>query len=142
MSSRREQVIQAVLALVTAALPAAEIRRNTETPERVPTGGLAILRDGDPGEPEELLSPRTFLWTHPLSLELVAPAGPSQEDFLDSMLIAVGNAIEADLTLGGLADWVQPTAPTTSDATAQNAQPVRWAVLDIVVMYPTPTPLT
>lgn len=142
MASRREEVIQAVLALVEAALPGFTVLRNDETPQRIPAGGLAILRDGDPGEPEIYLSPRTYIYTHALGLEIAVPSGEGREAALDDALTALGAAIEANPTLGGLADWLEPTAPDTNDATADNAQPVRWALLDLVPTYSTPSPLT
>ena len=141
MASRREEVIQAVLALVTAALPGATVKRNDELPMRVPAGGLAIVRDGDPGEPEVLMSPLTYLWDHAIQLELAAPAGAGREAALDDMLTALGAAIEADRTLGGLCDWLEPTAPDTNDATTENSQPVRWALLDLTATYATTSPL-
>ncbi len=55
MPSRREAVLDAIKTLVASALPAAEVKRNLDKPERIPPGGLVILRDGDPGEPEVLL---------------------------------------------------------------------------------------
>jgi hypothetical protein len=41
----------------------ATVERNSVLPEKVPTGGLIILRDGDPGEPDMLgySSSSTFL---------------------------------------------------------------------------------
>lgn len=53
---------------VRAARPAAnraagEIERNRLSHERVPPEGLIILRDGDVGEPEVLLSPLSHVWT-------------------------------------------------------------------------------
>ena len=35
------------------AVPKAKVERNTAAPERIPKGGLIVLRDGDPGEPEQ-----------------------------------------------------------------------------------------
>ena len=37
------------------AVPKAKVERNTAAPERIPKGGLIVLRDGDPGEPEQAL---------------------------------------------------------------------------------------
>lgn len=51
MTSRREQVIEAVKALVAGALPNAEVKRNLAKPERIAPGGLVVVRDGDPGSP-------------------------------------------------------------------------------------------
>jgi hypothetical protein len=36
-------------------LPDAVVERNNVLPEKIPAGGLIILRDGDPGEPEQAL---------------------------------------------------------------------------------------
>ncbi len=53
-SSKAEQVLEAVKALLVT-VPGAKIERNTAVPEKVPTSGLIVLRDGDPGEPETAL---------------------------------------------------------------------------------------
>lgn len=64
MASKRETVLAAVKSLVAAALPGAEVKRNLAKAERIPPGGLVVIRDGDPGEPEVSLSPLTYLyWT-------------------------------------------------------------------------------
>ncbi|SFH04307.1 hypothetical protein SAMN05192565_1271, partial [Methylobacterium gossipiicola] len=52
MSSTREQVIQAVAALVKGALPKADHYRNEEKQKAIPVGGYVNVDDGDPGEPE------------------------------------------------------------------------------------------
>jgi hypothetical protein len=36
-------------------IPGAVVQRNSVLPEKVPAGGLIILRDGDPGEPDQAL---------------------------------------------------------------------------------------
>jgi hypothetical protein len=53
-ASRAEQVLDALKALLET-VPDAVIERNSVLPEKVPLGGLIILRDGDPGEPEQAL---------------------------------------------------------------------------------------
>ena len=59
MASKRETVLAAAKTLVAAALPGVEVRRNLAKTERIPPGGLVVIRDGDPGEPEVSLSPLT-----------------------------------------------------------------------------------
>ena len=54
MPSRSEQIILAVLARLEA-VPSAKVERNTAVPEKIPAGGLIVLRDGDPGEPDTAL---------------------------------------------------------------------------------------
>lgn len=141
--SKREQVIEAIVALIVAALPAAKVERNAAKPERVPPGGLVIVRDGDPGEPEVLLSPLTYLYTHRVPLEIAARESGSQsrEQVLDAMLATIGAVIAADRTLGGLCDFIEAEAPATADIEASGAQAVRWADAAIVAIYGTPDPL-
>ena len=143
MASKREQVLDAVAALIDAALPAAKVERNAAKPERIPPGGLAIVRDGDPGEPEVLLSPLTYLYTHRIPLEIAARESGSQsrEQVLDAMLAAIGAAVAADRTLGGLCDFIEAEAPATADIEAAGALPGRWADAAIVAIYGTPDPL-
>jgi hypothetical protein len=51
-SSKAERVLEALKALLET-IPDAVVERNSVLPEKVPAGGLIILRDGDPGEPEQ-----------------------------------------------------------------------------------------
>ena len=44
MASKRETVLAAVKALVAAALPGAEVKRNLAKAERIPPGGLVVIR--------------------------------------------------------------------------------------------------
>ncbi|HXF88311.1 MAG TPA: hypothetical protein VNK48_08165 [Xanthobacteraceae bacterium] len=143
MPSKREAVLAGVLALLRSALPSAEVRRNLAKPERIPAGGLAIVRDGDPGEPEVLLSPLTYLYAHRIPVEIAARESGTQsrEQVLDAMLAAIGAAVAADRTLGGLCDFIEAEAPATADIEAAGAQTARWADAAIVASYGTPDPL-
>ena len=53
-ASKAEQVLEALKTLLETVAGAA-IERNSVLPEKVPGGGLIIVRDGDPGEPEQAL---------------------------------------------------------------------------------------
>jgi len=144
MASRREQVLDAVLALVSTALPSAEVKRNLAKPERIPPGGLVIVRDGDPGEPEIVLSPLTHLYTHRIPLEIAAFGSQTltASQVLDQMLSAIGTAVEADRTLGGLCDFVEPEAPNADDLETTGALAGRWAEAALLATYATTNPLT
>lgn len=143
MASKREQVIDALVALIDAALPAAKVERNAAKPERIPPGGLVIVRDGDPGEPEVSLSPLTYLYSHRIQLEIAAyeSATLTREQVLDAMLGAIGAAVMANRTLGGLCDWIEAEAPVTDDIEALGALPGRFADLAILAVYATTDPL-
>lgn len=144
MASKREQVIDAVKALVAGALPFAEVKRNLDKPERIPPGGLVIVRDGDPGEPEVLLSPLAYIYEHRLVIEIAAYASDTQtrEQVIDTMLAAIGAGVMADRTLGGLCLFLETEAPSSGDAETAGTKSARWAEAAIVAQYATANPLT
>ena len=51
-ASKAEQMLDALKALLET-VPDAVVERNSVLPGKVPAGGLIILRDGDPGDPEQ-----------------------------------------------------------------------------------------
>ena len=52
--SKAEQVLEGLRAALET-VPDAVVQRNSVLPEKIPDGGLIILRDGEPGEPEQAL---------------------------------------------------------------------------------------
>jgi hypothetical protein len=143
MTSKREQVLDAVKALVAAALPNGDVKRNLAKAERIPPGGLVIVRDGEPGEPEVVLSPLTYIYTHRIPIEIAASetASTPREQVLDEMLGAIGTAVAADRTLGGLCDFIEAEAPATDDVETAGARAGRWADAAIIAVYGTTDPL-
>jgi hypothetical protein len=143
MASRREEVVQAVLQLVRDALPNAEVERDAPWPQRAQPGGLVIVRDGDPGPAEECFSPRSYTYRHEIEVEVFGPEGAAdRHEVLDSMLVALGGAVAADPSLGGLCDWFEVAgAPSPDDVTTQNGQPVRAATVALTAEYTTTNPL-
>ncbi len=144
MASKREQVIAAVKALVTVALPFVDVKRNLDKPERIPPGGLVIIRDGDPGEPQVLLSPLSYTYSHRIGLELAAYAADPQtrEQALDTVLGAIGAAVMADRTLGGLCLFLDTEAPSSDNLETAGAASARWAEAAVIATYTTANPLT
>lgn len=143
MPSTRERVIQAVVALLRAALPQAAHGRNEAKPRTIPNGGTVTVDDGVPGTPEVTLSPATYIFEHEIPVEVVARKSPGEtaEARLDAMLQAIGAAIAADRTLGGLCDHLEVTAPDTEPLTGEGAAVSRSAVLGLVAVYGTSDPL-
>ena len=87
-------------------------------PRRSRTAGVIILRDGDPGEPAVLLSPPEYVYEHRAELEVAMAGGTSaaRDAAFDALLQAIGAAIAADRTLGGLCDWVEAEAPEPAES--------------------------
>lgn len=147
MTTKREQVLAAVAA-VLAAVRVADVpvvfRRNDPFVERMPEGGLPLLclMDGDPGEPEVLLSPLTYIYTHRAELEVyVAGSAEDRGPAFDAVVTAAGLALAADRTLGGLCDWIMAEAPAAQDLADEGAAGVRAATITVVLIYGTTDPL-
>lgn len=102
MPTTRETVLAA---LHTRLQPlAATVLRDEALPERIPPSGLIILRDGEPGEPEMTLSPLRYHYQHRAELEVIVQAGTGRASTFDALIAAIGAALAADQTLGGLCD--------------------------------------
>ena len=115
--------------------------RDEVLPERIPAAGLIILRDGQPGEPEVTLSPLRYHYQHRAELEVVVQAGTSRASSFDTLIAAIGTALEADRTLGGLCDWVEPEAPASVDLPIEGAAALKAAIITVVLHYTTNGPL-
>lgn len=123
-----------------------KIERETVVPDRIPAGGLIILRDGHPGEPETTLSPLRHHYSHQARLEvLVQPAhggaGDGRHAALDGLLQQIGQALNSDRTLGGAVTWVQEMAPETDDLALVGSTPVKGAIVPVILDYSTTSPL-
>ena len=134
--SRREDILAALFATLDIAL-AANVRRNEVLPEKAPAAGLVILRDGDPGEPDVTLNPRTEFYAHRIEIEVYVPHDPTGggEAALDALLGSIGMALRIDPSLGGLAENLTPSAPETGALAIEGAAPVLTARLVVTVEY-------
>jgi hypothetical protein len=141
MPNLREQILSALLVRLQS-ISTATVKREEPLPEKVPAGGLIIIRDGDPGEPEVLLSPLAYLWQHRAEIEVVVQ-NPSAEASaaLDALLAEVGSALSADRTLGGLVDWIEWSAPQTRDLAIDGAAGLKGAVVIVTLHYLSSDPL-
>ena len=119
MPTTRETVLAALQARLQPL--AALTLRDEVLPERIPASGLIILRDGQPGEPEVTLSPLRYHYQHRAELEVVVQAPNGRATTFDTLIAAIGTALGADRTLGGLCDWVEPEAPASVDLPVEGA---------------------
>jgi hypothetical protein len=110
---------------------------------RPPAGGLIVIGAGDPGDAEITLSPLTYFYGHSIPVQVIAP----DEDAVDALLSAVGAAVNADRTLGGLCDWLDVTAAGTEDIASYDergnliTRPARGGSFMIMASYSTSFPL-
>ncbi|MFN3993958.1 MAG: acyl-CoA transferase [Tabrizicola flagellatus] len=139
MPTTRETVLAALHARLQPL--AALTLRDEVLPERIPAAGLIILRDGQPGEPEVTLSPLRYHYRHRAELEVVVREGTGRASAFDDLITSIGAALEADQTLGGLCDWVEPEAPASVDLPVEGAAALKAAVITILLHYTTTGPL-
>lgn len=143
MPSRRETILSALFETLRTSLTAS-VRRNEALPEKVSPTGLVVLRDGEPGEPEILLSPVSYVWRHRAPLDVVVGGGTQAERdaALDTLLITIGMTLEQDRSLGGLVDWLEIGAPSFETVPIEGAAPIKGAVVTVILHYETSSPLS
>jgi hypothetical protein len=137
--TKREQVLGALF-LGLQSLDATALR-GAALPERVPAAGLLILRDGDPGEPQVTLSPLAYHYQHRAEIELVVQGASDRDTLFDDLIASMGAVLASDRTLGGLCDWVEPSAPEPVDLPVEGAASLKAAVIPVVLHYSTSDPL-
>lgn len=142
MTSARETALVALQQRLQT-VPGPSVLRNDVLPAKVPAGGLVVLRDGDPGEPEVTLNPVSYLWQHRAELEVVVEAatGEARDAVLDDLLVAICTALTSDPTLGGAVDWSEPGAPRTEDLAIEGAAALKGAVVPVSLVYVSVDPL-
>ena len=139
MPTTRETILAALHARLQPL--AALTLRDEVLPERIPASGLIILRDGQSGEPDVTLSPLRYHYQHRAELEVVIQAGTGRASAFDSLIAAIGTALEADRTLGGLCDWVEPESSASVDLPIEGAAALKAAIVTVVLHYTTTGPL-
>jgi hypothetical protein len=143
-TSKAERVLDALKALLET-LPNASVDRNGVLPEKIPAGGLIILRDGDPGEPEQALGGfGSAYYQHAVEIEVYVEEGDAaaRDAAFDDLLQEIGVALEADSTLGGLAFGVTYGRPEPAIEAVAGAPAIKSATLSVTVDYESDAPLS
>jgi hypothetical protein len=138
----REAILQALFTLLQT-ITDVTVLRNENVPEKIPSGGLIILRDGDPGEPETLLSPLSYYWQHRALIEAIVQKGDqaARDLALDGLYRKISLAIAGDRTLGGLCDRITPQAADTNVLAIEGSPQIKGAIIPIELIYVTADPL-
>jgi hypothetical protein len=140
MPTAREIILTA-LADAFRTIPHVPVLRGEVLPERVPTAGLLILRDGNPGDPEVTLSPLRYHYQHRAELEVIVQASGDRDTRFDQLIARIGAAIAVQRTLGGLCDWVEAAAPEPVDLAVDGAASLKAAVVPVILNYSLADPL-
>ena len=139
--STRETAIAALHGRLAAALatrnPAPLVLRGETVPQRLPPGGLVVIRDGETVEETAILSPLAWAIEHRAEVEVtVAGATPAARNAqLDALLVDIAAAITADRTLGGAVEWAQPGASDFEDVEFEGAAAARAASVPVTLFF-------
>ena len=143
-ASKAEQMLEALKALLET-VPDAVVERNSVLPEKVPGGELIILRDGDPGAPEQALGGFGNAYhQHPVETEVYLEEGDAaaRDAAFDELLQQIGPVLEADPTLGGLAFGLTYSRPEQVVEAITGAPAIKAATLTVTVDYESGAPLS
>ncbi len=142
-NSKPEQVLEAIKALLMT-VPSAKVERNTAVPEKISGGGLIVLRDGDPGEPDTALGGfGGVYYSHDVEIELYVEEGDAtaRDAAFDTLVQAVGAVLETDPTLGGLAFGMTYGRPEVDTEAVAGAPAIKTGTITVTVEYETDSPL-
>jgi hypothetical protein len=126
------------------AVPGVAVERNGVLPEKVPADGLIILRDGDPGEPEQALGGfGNVYYQHAVDIELYVEEGDAaaRDAAFDALLQQIGLALETDRTLGVLVFGLTYGRPEAAIEAVAGAPAIKTATVSVTVDYETDAPL-
>jgi hypothetical protein len=142
-ASKAEQVLDTLKTLLET-VPGATTDRNSVLPEKIPDGGLIILRDGDPGEPEQALGGfGSTYYQHAIEIEVYVEEGDAaaRDAAFDALLQQIGAALDADPTLSGLAFGLTYGRPEPAIEAVSGGPAIKSGTLIMTVEYETETPL-
>ncbi len=142
--SQRENAIGALFAVLGQLSLGTMVKRNTALPERISDHAMAILRDGEMGEPEVSLSPLTYHWQHQVAIELfvVDPDTSTRDSRMDGLLTELAFLIEADRTLAGVVEYAEIGQPKFDELAPEGSGGIKACLLPVVLHYSSAGPLS
>lgn len=144
--SQRENAIGALFVLLgqlSLGTSGATVKRNAALPERIADHAMAILRDGEMGEPEVSLSPLTYHWQHQVAIELFVadPEASARDARMDGLLTELASLIEADRTLAGVIEFAEIGPPKFDELVPDGTGGIKACLLSVVMHYSSSGPL-
>ncbi|KAF0100462.1 MAG: hypothetical protein FD187_1086 [bacterium] len=141
--SQRENAIGALFAVLGQLSLGTTVKRNAALPERIADHAMAILRDGEMGEPEVSLSPLTYHWQHQVAIELFVadPDASTRDSRMDGLLTELASLIEADRTLAGVVEYAEIGQPKFDELAPEGTSGIKACLLPVVLRYSSAGPL-
>ncbi|MDP1526413.1 MAG: hypothetical protein Q8M20_11430 [Rhodocyclaceae bacterium] len=144
MMSQREQAIGALFAVLGQLSLGTLVKRNAALPERIADHAMAILRDGEMGEPDVSLSPLTYHWQHQVTIELFVadPEASVRDARMDGLLTELATLIEVDRTLAGVIEYAEIGAPKFDELAPDGSSGIKACLLPVLLHYSSAGPLS
>lgn len=123
---------------------AAKMERNTALPEKIPAGGLIVLRDGNPGDPEQALGGfGGVYYSQDVEIEVYVEDGDAatRDTAFDTLLQQIGSVLDADPTLGGLAFGMTYGRPEVHTEAVTGAPAIKAGTITVTIEFETDSPL-
>ncbi|WP_180684510.1 acyl-CoA transferase [Tepidicella baoligensis] len=141
--SQRENAIGALFSVLGQLSLGTMVKRNAALPERIADHAMAILRDGEMGEPEVSLSPLTYHWQHQVAIELFVanPDAAARDSRMDGLLVELAALIEADRTLAGVVEYAEIGQPKFDELAPEGTSGIKACLLPVVLHYSSAGPL-
>jgi hypothetical protein len=141
--SQRESAIDALFGVLGQLSIGTTVKRNAALPERVSEHAMAILRDGEMGEPEVSLSPLTYHWQHQVTIELFVadPDAAARDARMDGLLTELATLIETDRTLAGVIEYAEIGPPKFDELAPDGTSGIKACLLPVVLHYSSSGPL-
>ena len=113
------------------------LKRNSALPERLSDHAMAILRDGEMGEPELTLSPVMYHWQHETLVELFVadPDAARRDARMDALLVQLEELLAANPGLGGAVEFCVASTPKFEELFVEGAAGIKSCVVPIVLHY-------
>ena len=142
MASSRETVLQALYSALST-IEGPDVLRNQPEVMVIPKSGLVILWDGEPGEPDPILSPPSWSYNHraEVQVQVQDKDQAARDAAMDAILQSIGDVIAADDSLGGAVDMATVGGPELIDEAVEGGATIKAALVPIDLEYVSPTPL-
>lgn len=141
MPTKMETILEALKTLLEGT--GADVFRNSVIPEDIPTAGLIIIRDGEPGEPYQSNGSAVCFYEHDVEVEIYVQKGDpdARETAYDTLVDAIGTALQSDQTLGGNISGMRYGRPASDGESVDGAEDIKFAILGLRLDYTTSSPI-
>ncbi len=141
--SQRENAVGALFDVLGQLSLAATVKRTAALPERVSDQAMAILRDGEMGDPDVSLSPLMYHWQHQVAIELFVadPNAAARDARMDGLLTELAVLIESDRTLTGVVEYAEIGPPKFDELAPEGTSGIKTCLLPVVLHYSSSRPL-